>query len=137
MAADYFPLSRKSAAEEGFNWSEYEAPAPGAGQLVMGSNLPDGITDVTSEVTSLSIRCVNSGRLFRIVERELEFYRKMNIPLPPYHGDVRYRARLESRRRRTLTPARCSKCLQDVFTSLPESHSRKALCESCYRDSVN
>jgi hypothetical protein len=71
--------------------------------------IPDNIKDVDDSITKQIIQCPVSKRLFRIVESELTFYRKHNIPLPIHHPDVRFATRAAHRPQRNMYVRTCDK----------------------------
>jgi hypothetical protein len=54
--------------------------------------------------------CEVSGKPFRIIKQELEFYRKHNLPIPHRHPDVRHTDRMKLRNPRKLRDRKCNKC---------------------------
>jgi hypothetical protein len=48
-----------------------------------------------------------SGKPFRIIKQELEFYRKHNLPIPRRHPDVRHADRMKMRNPRKLWERLC------------------------------
>jgi hypothetical protein len=45
------------------------------------------------EIIKQIIICAESGRPFRILKQELDFYRKHDLPLPTFHPDIRHEHR--------------------------------------------
>ncbi len=87
------PLSKEEALSEWFYWSDYEAPFPKVGKIIPASKLPDTIGWVPDDILNWAIECEVSGKPFRIIRQELEFYRRHNLPIPRKHPDERYRDR--------------------------------------------
>ena len=56
------------------------------------------------------IICEVSGKPFRIIKQELEFYRSQNLPLPTRHREVRYDDRMSQRPGRIMHLRDCDKC---------------------------
>ena len=80
LAQRYYPYDQNQALEKGYAWKE-----PEAGQhkvTILAKDLPDHIKDVTDSILQESIGCLSCGKAFRLVPQELEFYRKINVPLP-------------------------------------------------------
>jgi hypothetical protein len=48
-------------------------------------------------ITQKIIVCKDSQRPFLIQKLELAFYRKMGLPLPKQHPDIRHEARMQQR----------------------------------------
>ena len=95
VASEYYPLLKNEAKNQGFNWSEYEAPFPKVEKIIPWGKLPDDITSIPDDVLNWAIECEISGKPFRITRQELEFYRKHNIPIPKRHPDVRHMDRMK------------------------------------------
>jgi len=87
IAQEYFPLSAEAAAKAGFNWKQ---PEPRNYQInIKSQDLPDNIKDVKDDILNQVIECQHQGKCneqcteaFKIIEPELQFYRRMNMPLP-------------------------------------------------------
>ncbi len=90
-----------------FNWSDYEAPFPKVEKVIPASKLPDHITKIPDDILNWVIECEVSGKPFRIIKQELEFYRKHNLPIPRRHPDVRHMDRMKLRNPRKLFERVC------------------------------
>ena len=89
--------------------TEYAVTVPDGTTLLDAQILPD-IKDVTDEILQQAIVCEASGRPFRVIKSELEYYRKNNFPLPKRHPDVRHMERFALRNPRKLFDRKCDKC---------------------------
>jgi hypothetical protein len=123
IAQEYFPLTKEQAIEQGHSWKD---PEPRNYQITKTpAQLPDHIKDVPDSITEEIIQCAhaklttsqvvistsqvdNPDRLeptcneqcttaFKIIPDELQFYRKMNLPLPRLCPNCRHYARLRQR----------------------------------------
>ena len=102
LAQEYFPLKKEQARKEGFVWEEdternYKID-------IETKNIPDDITDVKDDLINKVIRCEHSGKCnqlcttaFKVIEDELNFYRKMNLPIPRLCPNCRTFERLKQR----------------------------------------
>jgi hypothetical protein len=97
VANDYYPSTQTESEKAGYHWSHYEAPQPTAENTIQGKDLPTTIDGVNDDILKSVIVCEVTGRLFRIEAKELEFYRKHHLPLPPRHPDQRHLERLQLR----------------------------------------
>jgi hypothetical protein len=88
-----YPLSKEEAIKQGYYWSDYEAPFPKVEKTLKASMLPEDISKIPDDILNWAVECEVSGKPFRIVKPELEFYRKHKLPIPRKHPDVRYRER--------------------------------------------
>jgi hypothetical protein len=80
-----------------FNWSDYEAPFPKVEKIIPASRLPDSIESIPDDILNWAIECEVSGKPFRIIKQELEFYRKHSLPIPRRHPDQRHLDRMSMR----------------------------------------
>jgi hypothetical protein len=117
VAQEYFPLTKEEALAKWFKRSDYEAPFPKG----------DGKDVVICEV---------SGKPFRLIPQEIEFYKKHNLPLPTKHPDVRHTERMKLRNPRKLRDRKCAKCSADIKTSYAAERPEIVYCESCYNKEI-
>ena len=101
-------------------------------QTIRAQDLPDNIHDVTDDILKKAIICEVSGRPFRIVWLELEFYRKHGLPLPHKHYDIRHEQRLARRSWRSMYIGHCDACEREMLSAYPSDSWYKVYCESCY-----
>jgi hypothetical protein len=73
-------------------------------------DLPNTISDVSDDIVNKAIICEVTGKPFRILKSELEFYRKHNISVPHKHPDQRHLERMQLRNPRKLRDRTCMKC---------------------------
>ena len=90
-----------------FNWSDYEAPFPKVDKIIPANKLPDDISKIPDDILNWAIECEVTGRPFRIIKQELEFYRKHNLPIPRRHPDQRHLDRMTLRNPRKLYERVC------------------------------
>ena len=80
LAQDYVPLDREQAIERGFAWRE-----PNAREFqttILAGDLPDAIADVSDDILKEVIACENCKRAYRIIPIELQFYKRIGLPVP-------------------------------------------------------
>jgi hypothetical protein len=98
VAQEYYPLKREEALLRKLNWSNYEAPFPSVSK-VLGTEgmkrLPEDISQIPDDILNWALTCEVTGKPFRIIKQELEFYRKHGIPIPRRHPDVRHMDRMK------------------------------------------
>ena len=132
IAQEYFPLSRDEVKKCGWNWSDYESPIPAVDKTINASDLPDTSDEIPDDILNWAIRSDASKRPFRIIRKELEFYRTMRLPIPRLHPDERHMARLAKRKPRKLWPRSCGKCGKAMTVAFAPERKEKVLCEKCY-----
>lgn len=83
-----------SMAQEYFPQGETKVKPPPAGTYLEISSLPDDIRDSDVETISKNAYlCPETGKLFRFQKQELDFYKKMNLPVPHVSFEARYKRR--------------------------------------------
>ena len=85
VAQEYFPLSQKEVLARGYRWREPSETIKASKTIPVG-RLPNNITDAPDDILNWAILCEESQKPFRIQKSELEFYRKMNVPIPHLHA---------------------------------------------------
>ncbi|MDC0358822.1 hypothetical protein OAO01_08405 [Oligoflexia bacterium] len=136
VALEYFPLTKDEALAQGFTWKESVEEPSGAARIIEGEDLDTPIAEISDEVLSAALRSTTSGRLFRIIKSELDFYRKLSLPLPRLHPDERYYNRWALRNPRKLWPRPCTKCGETVHTTFASKRPEQVFCETCYHAEV-
>jgi hypothetical protein len=136
MAADYFPLTKEEVKRNGWNWSEYQSPQPIVDRVVQAQTLPDDIASVPDDILQWAVECEVTGKRFRILKQELQFYRHEGIALPRHHPDTRHDVRFASQNPRRLWERPCQNCGKQMHTSYAPDRPEKVWCEGCYLSSV-
>lgn len=84
------------------------------------------------------LKCEETGRPFKLVEPELQYYRRNNIPRYQQSRPdcVRDKRRLQFRNPRILWGRSCASCNQAIQTTYAPSRPEKVFCEACYQEHV-
>ena len=135
MAQTFFPLNKEEATEKGWHWSDYESPVV-ADKLIEASKLPDDSTDVPDDILNWAITCEVTGKPFKIVQKELEFYRTHTLPIPRRHPDQRHVDRFAYKNPYRLWDRTCAKCQKSIQTSYSPERPEIVYCEECYLGTV-
>jgi hypothetical protein len=136
IAQEYHPLSQEEAYQKGHRWKENIDEQMEVEKVIPGDQLPDDISQVPDDVLNWAVRCKVSNRPFRIVKRELDFYRDHNLPLPQLHPDERHKNRMALRNPRKLHSRQCAKCSKDIQTTYSPKKPEIVYCEGCYLKEV-
>ncbi|MFA6257447.1 MAG: hypothetical protein WC671_00345 [Candidatus Paceibacterota bacterium] len=94
VAIQHFPLTKTEAEKKGYLW--VEAPQSEYRITIKSSELPNSIPE-ENEILKEIIECENCKKAYRIMENELIFLRKENLPLPDLCHDCRYDRRIKDR----------------------------------------
>jgi hypothetical protein len=116
VAQTYYPLEKHDALSQWYAWQDTIFDVNIAVNIETLTIVPDHIANVDDTILQKIIQCPVSHRLFRIVESELAFYRKQQLPLPLYHPDVRFANRANHRPARNLYIWSCAKTQSPILT---------------------
>lgn len=136
VAQEYFPLTKEEVQKRGWQWREEKEEAPKVAKVIPAEKLPDAIDDVPDDILNWAIECEATKRPFRIIKQELDFYRKMQLPIPHFHPDERHRRRLALRNPRKLWKRPCMKCGKQMETTYAPERPEIVYCEDCYLKEV-
>jgi len=149
LAQEYYPLDEKSTIDSGFSWFGKDIPinVPAGMITIAADQLPENIRDITDAVLEQAILCSDTGRPFRIMKKELEFYRKYNLSLPRKHPDLRHEERLAQKSKKMLYVRTCDKCGVEILSVYKPHYSPlsgggsdggevRVFCEKCYEGEV-
>jgi hypothetical protein len=163
IAQEYFPLTKEEALAQGYQWKD---PEERNYQIdIKSEDLPDHIKDVKDDILDKIIGCIHQGKCneqcteaFRIIPQELEFYKRMNLPLPRLCPNCRHYQRIKQRNPLKLWHRKCmcagnqsengiykntashshgnSPCPNTFETSYAPNRPEIVYCESCYLNEV-
>ena len=136
VAQEHFPLEKADVLKKGWKWSDYEKLPPKADKRISASRLPDDIKDIPDDILNRAIECEDSKKPFKVTDQELSFYRKMSLPIPHFHPDVRHLNRLKLRNPRKLFDRKCDKCSSAIKTTYSPDRPERVYCEECYLKTV-
>ncbi|MDA2921921.1 hypothetical protein MYX07_01505 [Patescibacteria group bacterium AH-259-L07] len=163
VAQEYFPLTKEQALEQGYTWKD---PEQRNYQLSITSDqLPDHIKDVDDDILKQVIGCEHKGKCnkqcttaFKIIPDELQFYKKMNLPLPRLCPNCRHYQRLQQRNPLKLWHRKCqcageksdnnvykntakhfhntNHCSNEFETTYSAERKEIVYCKKCYQAEV-
>lgn len=151
IAQEYFPLTKEQALEKGYRWKD---PETRNYQIdIYSDKLPDHINDVDESIIGKVIECAHKGTCneqcttaFKVVQGELEFYKKMGFPVPRLCPNCRHYDRLKQKNPFKLWHRQCmcdknhpqhsGKCPNEFETSYAPDRPEIVYCEQCYQAEV-
>ena len=137
IAQDYFPLTPETAEQQGYTWREY---VPNLYiTTIKGKDLPDSIEDVDQSILNEVIECEITKKPFKIIEDELSFYKRLNLPIPSIHPEERHNRRLKLRNEMRFYKRKCYVCGKIVDTTyrpVEEGGPEKVLCTEDYNKEI-
>ena len=148
VARDYLPTSKEEVLSQGWVWRapEEKQYAP----TLIAEKLPDAIEGVGDNIANEVIACAHEGKCgqecstaFKIVPQELQFYRRMKLPLPKLCPNCRHYERLKKRNPMKLWHRTCmcnkanhsheGNCKNEFETSYSPERPETVYCEECYQ----
>lgn len=151
IAQEYFPLTKEQAVNKGYRWKDPEVRNY---QITKQSaDLKDHIKDIDEKILAEVIGCEHVGACseqcttaFKVTPAELQFYQRMNLPLPRLCPNCRHYQRLQQRNPLKLWHRVCmcklghlhgdQPCPNEFETSYDPDHSEIVYCEQCYQQEV-
>jgi len=133
IANVHYPLTREEVLERGWRWhgelelKAYKGPA---------YKIPDRIGDVQDDICKAILICEKTGKPYKIIPQELEFYRSFSLPIPRYCPDQRHIDRMALRNPRILYDRQCDHCHKVIKTTYSPDRPEKVFCEPCYQQSL-
>ena len=169
IAQEYHPITKEEASSSGIHWND---PVEKTHQPTLSwKELPDDIENVEEDIVKEVILCRawdeegseralehNCSMAFRIVPEELQFYKRMNLPLPRKCFNSRHYDRTLRRNPHRLHSRACqcagsqsergifkntathfhntNPCPNEFETSYAPDRPEIVYCESCYQSEV-
>ncbi|MDP2670457.1 MAG: hypothetical protein Q8O99_06100 [bacterium] len=141
IATNNLPLTKDEATRLGYKRSDYEyhinipenAPVIKPGDLSAEQRQALKTDDT---IINKIILCEVSGKPFRIIRQELEFYRKHDLPLPKKHPEIRHQERFSQKPGGVLHLRTCDRCGKQISSVYPIGYAGQVCCESCYQQMI-
>ena len=164
VAQEYFPITKEEALAKDLRWQDPNTKNYNITKAP--EEMPDDIKDVEDNILTESIGCAHQAgckhgctTAFRIIPRELEFYKRMNLPLPRLCPNCRYYRRLHALNPSKLWHRKCqcagiesengvyknlanhhlhntNHCPNEFETSYAPERPEIVYCEKCYQQEV-
>ena len=158
VAQEYFPMNKEEVLGKGWRW--YERDDRHYKVTLKSNNLPETIKETSDSVLEEIIDCVsheteddakkyfNCTTAFRVTKDELNFYRRMNLPIPHKCFMCRFQDRMRLRNPRKLWYRQCMcekanhanhldiRCPSEFETSYAPERPEVVYCEKCYQKEI-
>ncbi|MCR4328223.1 MAG: hypothetical protein NUV53_01765 [Patescibacteria group bacterium] len=167
-AQEFMPLTKDSVAEKGFAWKE---PSERNYNITIKNEaVPDSTEEIHDSILEAVLECAHRGTCneqcataFKITAPELQFYKRMNLPLPDLCSNCRSYQRMSKRNPNKLWQRHCmcqgtgdkyqetegegykntakhfhgdSPCSNEFETSYSPERPEIVYCEACYQAEV-
>lgn len=163
IAQQFFPLVKESAHKRSLAWKE--ADKRDYGIDIEADRLPDNSKDIPPDIDQKVIGCEHKGscahgctEAFRLIPLEVQFYKRMELPLPRLCPTCRHYERFERRNPPKLWKRQCTcaglksengsyantirhfheqtRCPNSFETSYAPDRPEIVYCEQCYQAEV-
>jgi len=159
----FFPITKKRGLNKGYVW--YNRPKSEYKATMQFKDLSDHINETNKSILKQTIKCENKSKnncsgsgVYRIVPRELEFYKKNNLALPRICHYCRSQERYKLRNPLRLYKRKCQcaghgddskiyknqsehshkgkHCPNKFQTTYAPERKEIVYCEKCYQKEV-
>lgn len=135
IAQENMSLTKEEALRSGFRWEDDIQKTEGK-ETLKPEEIPDHIKDVPDSITSEILACIDCKRNYKIINQELQFYRKMIIPIPRKCFYCRHKDRIVRRGPYKFWDRKCAKCQKEIRTNYSPDRPEIVYCEKCYQQEV-
>lgn len=123
VASQYFPLPS-------------DDNQPTKDYLPQTSTVPDSIEEVPDLITEQILACESCHKNYKIIDKELQLYRQLQMPIPRNCFHCRHLSRIAKRNPRQLIERCCANCKAALETALLPDRPEKVYCETCFQQSI-
>ena len=134
VANDYIPLTEQEIHVKGWKWRQMQSEKEYLGPRI---KIPDSIEEVEDAICEQILLCEGTGKPFKIIPQELNFYRTLGLPLPKRCPDQRHTDRMNRLNPRRLWNRTCAKCGKALQSTYAPERPEIIYCESCYLATVH
>ena len=131
-AYEFFPITKEEAIARGFTWRD---PDPRE-YLNATIDLPDHIKDIEDSILKEILKCISCGKNYQIIQKEFQFLKRFNFPIPRQCPLCRDRNRIKQLNSINSYDRKCDKCNVEIKTSFSPECPEIVYCEDCYKKEV-
>ena len=139
IANEYMPLEKSDALAQGFTWRD-DIPHTKGQENCHYKDLPKNPDEYNEkELLDKILKCESCDKNYRLIGREIAFYKRMKLALPAKCFNCRHQARMNARNPRILNEVTCVSCGNKTMTTYPKEKHKiyKIYCEDCYKREIN
>jgi len=133
VAIDYFPATKVQVKKMGLMWRDLEEKEFKI--TITADELPDDIKDTKDSIIDEVIECNGCKKAYRVLDREYEFLKRFNIPLPRLCVKCRYDERMRARNPMKWIKRKCqckgAKSENGVYVNQNKKHSFHHIDSPC------
>ena len=131
-----YPMSEKEANRLNLFWQPDTNPESKNLERVEADNIDDNISNIDNTICDLAIIGKKSQKPFRIIQRELDFYKQNKIPVPKDTPYQRMLDRFKILNNFKIYDEYCDKCNYPIKSAYRKIDGYKPYCEKCYMKEI-
>lgn len=131
-----YSIPKEKVLSMGGWWHDEENNIPKDVELVEYDKTEPDIKNVSDAILKQGIKSRGSGKPFRIVQKELDFYRRKNVAIPELTPYERIINRFSFVNNFKLVKDNCFNCKMEILSSCESDAGYKPYCEKCYQQEV-
>jgi len=137
LANDFFPLSKDDVLKKGYLYRDIKNKE--FDKTILSKDIPDEIKDISDDFTKEVLECESCNRAFKIIPLELQFYKRINLPIPHMCHDCRFVERFKLVNPPKFYHRKCMNngCQNEFETNYSPDRPEIVYCEKCYQQEVN
>jgi CxxC-x17-CxxC domain-containing protein len=82
---------------------------------------------------ALKAKCKECGNEFLIINKEVQFYKEKDFPLPELCPEHRLARRNSMRNKKELLGYKCDKCQKDIVIAFEPVDGQQVYCKTCFQ----
>ncbi|MFA5947566.1 MAG: hypothetical protein WC806_01155 [Candidatus Gracilibacteria bacterium] len=132
VVQEYFPLTKEQVLKKNWRWKEKDIKE----YQKQNYEIPDAILDVPDSIKNEILACESCEKNYKIIEKELLFYKKLGLPIPRKCPDCRNLEMRGFRNPRVIIKRNCDNCGTEMETTYSQDDKKKVFCEKCYLEAL-
>lgn len=131
-----YPMTEDEAKNRGLFWQpDIDVDITNL-KTIKASDMPDNISEATEKICDLVIIGEKSGKPFRLIKREIDFYKQNKIPLPVDTPYQRMLERFKILNNFKIVSENCDKCNKQIESAYKKADGFRPYCEDCFRAEI-
>lgn len=82
---------------------------------------------------AIQAKCEKCGKDFLIINKEVEFYKEKDFPLPKLCPEHRLERRIALRNKKELLGYNCDSCGKDIIIAFDPVEGQEVYCKECFQ----
>lgn len=136
MANIMYPMTEEEVQRRGLYWQVETDVNTKNLKSMKASDLPDNIKEVNDDIYALAIIGENTGKPFKLIEREVAFYKQNGISLPIDTPYSRMIDRFKIFNNFKVSHEFCDSCNTPIESAYRKVDGFRPYCEECYKKEI-